>query len=113
MPTPRILALVLGLGFLGIGLSMRLSPQMWDGQRVLASEPLNKVGLVLLSIWLAWPAIESIRRTPGGAMLLIACTAAFGLFLFRPKTILFTGPFLAIGIALAYARQWLSRPPKR
>ena len=113
MPTPRILALIIGLLFLGFGLSMRMSPQMWDGQRVLASEPLNKVGLTLLSVWLAWPAIESIRKTPGGAILLVACTASFGLFLFRPKTILFTAPFLAIAIAVAYARQWLSRPPKR
>lgn len=113
MPTPRILALVIGLLFLGFGLSMRFSPQMWDGQRVLASEPMSKVGLTLLSVWLAWPAIESIRKIPGGAMLLVACTAAFGLFLFRPKTILFTAPFLAIAIAVAYMLQWRGRPPRR
>jgi hypothetical protein len=64
-------------------------------------------------MWLAWPVIESIRKTPGGAMLLVASTAVFGLFLYRPRTLLLTGPFLAIAIAAAYLRLWLGRTPKR
>ncbi|MFN6127269.1 MAG: hypothetical protein ACK6DC_00425 [Planctomycetota bacterium] len=113
MPTPRVLALVLGIVFLGLGFSMRLAPQVWDGQRWLATDSLSKVGLFLVCMWLAWPVIESIRKTPGGAMLLVASTAVFGLFLYRPRTLLLTGPFLAIAVAVAYLRLWLGRTPKR
>ncbi|MFN9605226.1 MAG: hypothetical protein ACK6A7_17500, partial [Planctomycetota bacterium] len=80
MPTPRVLALVLGIVFLGLGFSMRLAPQGWDGQRWLATDSLSNVGLFLVCMGLAWPVIESIRKTPGGAMLLVASTAVFGLF---------------------------------
>lgn len=113
MPAPRVLALVSGMVLLGLGVSMRLAPQVWDGQRWLASDSLSKVGLFLICMWLAWPMIESIRRTPGGAMLLVVCTAVFGLFLYRPRTLYVTGPFLAIAIAVAYLRLWLGRTPKR
>lgn len=113
MPSPRILALVLGIGLLMIGLTFRVAPTVWDGQRWLASDTLSKVGLLLLCMWLAWPAIESIRSTPGGALLLVACTAVFGLFLYRPRTLWLTGPFLAVAIAIAYLRRWLGRPPQR
>lgn len=112
MPAPRFLALVFGSALLLLGLSMRIAPQVWDGQRWLASDTLSKVGLVLIATWLAWPALESIRRTPGGATLLVACTAVFGLFLYRPKTLFLTGPFLAVAILVAYIRRWLARPPQ-
>ncbi len=110
MPSPRILALASGIVLLVLGLSLRLAPQVWDGQRWLATDSLSKVGLVLVCTWLAWPALESIRRIPGGPGLLIACTVVFGLFLYRPKTLLLTGPFLAVAIAVAYVRSWIRRP---
>ncbi|MFO0013220.1 MAG: hypothetical protein ACK553_10780 [Planctomycetota bacterium] len=113
MPTPRVLALFLGIVLLTLGVTLQLAPQVWNGQRWLASDTFSKVGLFLVCLWLAWPAAESIRKTPGGAILLVACTAVFGLCLYRPKTLLLTGPFLAVAIAVAYLRRWLARPPKR
>lgn len=112
MPTPRVLALVLGIVLIVLGMTMRFAPAVWDGQRWLATDTLTKVGLVLICMWLAWPIVESIRRTPGGALLLVACTGAFGLFLYRPRTLLLTGPFLAIAIAVAYLRSWFGSKPK-
>lgn len=113
MPTPRVLALVCGVVLLILGLTMRFAPEVWDGQRWLATDTLSKVGLFMVCVWMAWPVIESIRKTPGGAMLLVACTAVFGLFLYRPKTLMLTGPFLAVAIGIAYLRHWLGRIPKR
>lgn len=113
MPTPRTLALGLGILLLVLGLTMRFAPQVWDGQRWLASDTLSKVGLVAICMWMAWPAMESIRKTPGGAMLLVACIFVVGLFLYRPRTLYLTGPFIAIAIAVAYLRRWIGNFPKR
>ncbi|MEI8211393.1 MAG: hypothetical protein WCI02_04555 [Planctomycetota bacterium] len=112
MVSARWLALVLGIGLTLAGLSMRMAPAIWDGQRWLASDTLSKVGLVLICMWLAWPGLEAIRKAPGGAMLMIACTFAMGLFFYRPKTIYITGPFLAVAIGVAFLRGWIqkSRP---
>jgi hypothetical protein len=88
---------------------MRFAPSVWDGQRWLASDTFSKVGLVLVCMWMSWPAVEAIRKAPGGAMLMIACAMVVGLFMYRPKTILFTGPFIAIAIALAMVRGWLQK----
>lgn len=109
MVSPRWLALASGVVLLVMGLSMRVAPAIWDGQRWLVSDTLSKVGLVLVCVWLAWPAVEAIRRAPGGAMLLIACTLVVGLFFYRPRTILITGPFLAIAIGLALVRGWIQK----
>jgi len=105
-PLSRWLALASGVVLLCLGLSMRFAPTVWDGQRWLASDTLSKVGLVLLCMWLAWPAVEAIRKAPGGALLMIACTMVIGLFIYRPKTIYLTGPFISVAIAIAMLRGW-------
>jgi hypothetical protein len=106
---PRSLALISGIVLLCIGLSMRFAPAVWDGQRWLASDTFSKVGLVLVCMWMGWPAVEAIRKAPGGALLMIACTMVTGLFMYRPKTIFFTGPFIAVAILVALIRGWLQR----
>ena len=108
-PLPRWLALIFGLVLLGAGLSMRFAPSLWDGQHWLASDTFSKVGLVLVCMWLAWPAVEAIRRAPGGTMLMIACTLVLGLFVYRPKSIWVTGPFIAVAIGTAMVRGWLRK----
>ncbi|MEY2612921.1 MAG: hypothetical protein RL069_1733 [Planctomycetota bacterium] len=88
---------------------MRFAPAVWDGQRWMASDTFSKVGVVLLCMWMAWPAVEAIRKAPGGAILMIALTAVLMLFFYRPKTILFTGPFISLAIAIALLRGWWQR----
>jgi len=113
MVSPRWLAFGIGVSLLVLGLSMRFAPSVWDGQRWLASDTFSKVGLVLICVWLAWPGLEAIRRAPGGAMLLVACTVAVGLFLYQRKTIWITGPFLLIAIGIALFRGWLGNVNRR
>ncbi|MFM2220077.1 MAG: hypothetical protein RL240_4395 [Planctomycetota bacterium] len=108
-PIARWLALIIGSVLLFIGLSMRFAPAVWDGQRWMASDTFSKVGVVLLCMWMAWPAVEAIRKAPGGAILMIALTAVLMLFFYRPKTILFTGPFISLAIAIALLRGWWQR----
>ncbi|MFM8573749.1 MAG: hypothetical protein ACKOAU_19295 [Pirellula sp.] len=103
---PRWLSLISGIVLLCSGLSMRFAPAIWEGQRWLASDTFTKVGLVLVCMWMAWPAVEAIRKAPGGAMLMIACAFVLGLFIIRPKTVLITGPFIAVAIAIAMLRGW-------
>jgi hypothetical protein len=108
-PIARWLALIIGSVLLFIGLSMRFAPAVWDGQRWMASDTFSKVGVVLLCMWMAWPAVEAIRKAPGGAILMIALIAVLMLFFYRPKTILFTGPFISLAIAIALLRGWWQR----
>jgi|688.fasta_scaffold177268_3 hypothetical protein len=108
-PLPRWLALISGIVLLCIGLSMRFAPAVWDGQRWLASDTFSKVGLVLVCMWMAWPAVEAIRKAPGGAILMIACAMVTALFMYRPKTIFITGPFIAVAILVALIRGWLQK----
>ena len=108
-PIARWLALIIGSVLLFIGLSMRFAPAVWDGQRWMASDTFSKVGVVLLCMWMAWPAVEAIRKAPGGAILMIALTTVLMLFFYRPKTILFTGPFMSLAIAIALLRGWWQR----
>ena len=108
-PIARWLALIIGVALLLVGLSMRFAPAVWDGQRWMASDTFSKVGVVLLCMWMDWPAVEAIRKAPGGAILMIALTAVLMLFLYRPKTILFTGPFISLAIAMALLRGWWQR----
>jgi len=42
-------------------------------------------------------------------MLMIACTLVFGLFVYRPKTIFVTGPFIAVAVGAAMVRGWLRK----
>ncbi|MCE2808867.1 MAG: hypothetical protein LW850_23500 [Planctomycetaceae bacterium] len=110
---PRWMALIFGVVLLSLGLSMRFAPAIWDGQRWLASDTFSKVGLVLVCMWLAWPAVEAIRKAPGGALLMVACTMVVGLFVYRPKTIYITGPFIAVAIGIALVRGWMSKKGDR
>lgn len=108
-PLPRWMALISGVVLLCLGLSMRFAPALWDGQRWLATDTFSKVGLVLICMWMAWPAVEAIRRAPGGAMLMIACVFVLGLFVYRPRTILVTGPFIVVAVGAAMVRGWLRK----
>lgn len=63
-PPTRWMALIFGIVLLSVGLSMRFAPAIWEGQRWLASDTFSKVGLVLVCMWLAWPAVEAIRKAP-------------------------------------------------
>jgi len=42
-------------------------------------------------------------------MLMIACILVVGLFVYRPKTIWVTGPFIAVAVVTAMVRGWLRK----
>jgi cation transport ATPase len=105
----RWIALILSLGLMLISVILRVQPSLLPKGSDLASDAFGKVGIVLLCVWLAWPAIEIIWRAPSGAALVLASVVALGLFVYRPKTIYLTGPFLAIATVLALLLGWLRK----
>ena len=109
----RWVALALSILLILASLILRLQPQLLPKSSSLASELLGKVGIVTLCIWLAWPAIETMLRAPSGMAFAAASGFAIILFIYRPKTIYITGPFLLVGAGIILILNWLKTSGKR
>lgn len=109
----RWVALALSIVLILASLILRLQPQLLPKSSTLASELVGKVGIVTLCIWLAWPAIETLLRSPSGFAFAIAASFAILLFVYRPKTIYITGPFLLVGAGFILILNWLKTSKKR
>ena len=109
----RWVAFALSIVLILASLILRLQPQLLPKSSSLASELLGKVGIVTLCIWLAWPAIETMLRAPSGMAFAVASGFAIILFIYRPKTIYITGPFLLVGAGIILIMNWLKTSGKR
>jgi hypothetical protein len=105
----RWVALALAIGLLTASFVLRIQPDLLPKSWTLASDMFGKVGIVLLCMWLAWPAIEMMVRAPSGTMFVAAGLFSVGLFLYNRKTIYITGPLLVAGIASALMTAWLKK----
>ena len=109
MAKVRWLVLLAALGLMLFAVVLRLQPSLLSKDTGLASDTFGKVGIVLMCAWLAWPAIEMLWRAPSGMSLFVAILCAAGLFVYKPKTLYVTGPFLAVAAVLAFLVGWISR----
>ena len=103
----RWLVLAASLGLMLFALVLRLQPSLLSKDTALASDLFGKVGIVFLCVWIAWPAMELLWRSPSGAVLTIAIALAAGLSVFNRKTLFVTGPFLAVAAVLAVLLGWM------
>jgi len=116
-------AIILRWGMLAVGLTMlttslvlRVQPSLLSKNTSLIADLFGKVGLVFLAAWLAWPAVIALRKAPGGMLVLAGIMATMLLFVYRPRTIYLTGPFIGIAAALAIIVGWVrknSSPPQK
>ncbi len=88
-------------------LVLKLQPSLLSKDTAVASDVFGKVGIVFMCAWLAWPGIEMIWRAPSGVALFISIAFSAGLFVYRPKTLWITGPFLAVAAVLAILLGWI------
>ena len=103
----RWIALSLSIALIAISLALRLQPSLIPKGSALASDMFGKVGIVLMCVWLAWPALEALWRAPSGIALVMAALVVLVLFIYRPRTIYVTGPFIAIAAGLAILLGWV------
>jgi len=103
----RWLILAAGLGLMLLAVALHFQPSLLPKDSALAADIFGKVGIVFMCTWLAWPGIEMLLRAPSGTILFIAIVFAAGLFVYKPKTLYITGPFLAVGVVLAIMLGWL------
>ena len=103
----RWFILAAGLGLMLLAVVLHFQPSLLPKDSALASDVFGKVGIVLMCTWLAWPGIEMLLRAPSGAILFIAIFFAAALFVYKPKTLYVTGPFLAVGAVLAILLGWM------
>ncbi len=109
----RWAVLCVSIGLFGFSMALRMRGSLLPPQTALASDIFGKVGIVFFAAWLAWPTVTMLWNTPSGLVLVGAVTVAGILFVYRPKTILFTGPFLAISALLAILASWLRKQSRR
>ena len=107
MANMRWLVLAVSIGLMLFSLALRFQPSLLTKDAALASDLFGKVGIVFMCTWLAWPAIEMLWRAPSGMALFVAMVFAAGLFIYRPKTLSITGPFLAVATVLAVLLGWM------
>jgi hypothetical protein len=103
----RWLVLAAGLGLILFALVLKIQPSLLSKDTALAADIFGKVGIVFMCTWLAWPAIEVIWRAPSGVALFISIAFSAGLFVYRPKTLWITGPFLVVATVLAILLGWI------
>ena len=103
----RWLVLAAGLGLILFSLVLKLQPSLLSKDTALASDIFGKVGIVFMCAWLAWPAMEVIWRAPSGVALFVSVAFAAGLFVYKPKTLWITGPFLAVATVIAIVLGWI------
>lgn len=103
----RWMVLAAGLGLMLFAVVLKLQPSLLSKDTALASDIFGKVGIVFMCTWLAWPAIEIIWRAPSGVALFLSIAFSAGLFVYRPKTLWITGPFLAVAAILAVLLGWV------
>jgi hypothetical protein len=92
-----------------VAFSLRMRPSLLPRDTLLMSDLLGKVGLVMLCAWIAWPALYTLWQSPGRLILFSIIAVAGILFLYRPKTLYFTGPFVAIAAILAVLTGWVRK----
>ena len=109
-------AIILRWGMLAVGLTMlttslvlRAQPSLLPKDTSLIADLFGKVGLVFLAAWLAWPAVIALRKAPGGMLVLAGVMATMLLFVYRPRTIYLTGPFIGIAAGLAISVGWIRK----
>ncbi len=107
MANMRWLVLAAALGLMLFALVLRLQPSLLSKDTALASDLFGKVGIVFLCVWIAWPAIELLWRSPSGIALTASIAFAAGLSVFNRKTLFITGPFLVVAAILAVLLGWI------
>ncbi len=103
----RWMVLAAGLGLMLLAVVLHFRPSLLPKDSALASDIFGKVGIVFVCTWLAWPGIEMLWKAPSGAILFFAIVFAAGLFVYKPKTLYITGPFLVVGVVLAVMLGWV------
>ena len=103
----RWMVLAAGLGLMLLAVVLHFQPSLLPKDSSLASDVFGKVGIVLMCTWLAWPGFEMLWKAPSGAILFVAIIFAAGLFVYKPKTLYVTGPFLVVGVVLAVMLGWV------
>jgi hypothetical protein len=101
--------LVVGSGMLGTSLLLKWQPSLLPRGTEVAIDMTARIGVVCVAAWLAWPMLASLRRVPGGVILVAGVILTFVLFAIRKQTIYVLGPYMAVAIVLALVVGWLRK----
>lgn len=99
----------IGAALMALSLLLKWQPSMMPRGTDSAIDVSARVGLICLASWLAWPVFATIRRAPGGLLLIAGVVFTFVMFSVRKQSIYILGPYMAIAIIAALILGWIRK----
>ncbi len=105
----RRLALTISIVFAVLALTTPWIPGVSEGPSRWVSGMFGKLAIVVGAIWLAFPQIQRLRRLPFGSTIFGGGLAAIGVFLVRPKALLYFLPVIIAVVIAMILLGWFSK----
>ncbi|MFN7876072.1 MAG: hypothetical protein ACK5PB_12185 [Pirellula sp.] len=99
----------IGAVLMALSLLLKWQPSLMPRGTDSAIDISARVGLICLASWLAWPVFATIKRAPGGILLIAGVIFTLIMFSVRKQSIYILGPYMAVAIVAALILGWLRK----
>lgn len=99
----------IGATLMALSLLLKWQPSLLPRGTDSAIDLSARVGLICLASWLAWPVFATIKKAPGGILLIAGVIFTVIMFAVRKQSIYILGPYMAIAIIAALILGWIRK----
>jgi hypothetical protein len=99
----------IGAALIALSLLLKWQPSLMPRGTDSAIDVSARVGLICLASWLAWPVFATIRKAPGGILLVAGVIFTLIMFSVRKQSIYILGPYMAVAIIAALILGWIRK----
>ena len=99
----------IGATLVALSLLLKWQPSLLPRGTDTAIDLSARVGLICLASWLAWPVFATIKKAPGGLMLVAGVIFTVIMFAVRKQSIYILGPYMAVAIIAALILGWIRK----
>jgi hypothetical protein len=99
----------IGATLMALSLLLKWQPSLLPRGTDSAIDLSARVGLICLASWLAWPVFATIKKAPGGILLIAGVMFTVIMFAVRKQSIYILGPYMAIAIIAALILGWIRK----
>ncbi|MCU0719038.1 MAG: hypothetical protein MUC83_04990 [Pirellula sp.] len=99
----------IGATLMALSLLLKWQPSLLPRGTDTAIDLSARVGLICLASWLAWPVFATIKKAPGGILLIAGIMFTVIMFAVRKQSIYILGPYMAIAIIAALILGWIRK----
>lgn len=99
----------IGAALMTLSLLLKWQPSLMPRGTDSAIDVSARVGLICLASWLAWPVFATIKRAPGGLLLIAGIIFTLIMFSIRKQSIYILGPYMAVAVVAALILGWIRK----